>query len=528
MKVREIFHLNSNFKSLKLLAGQGGLDKEIKDIEIVEIPDGVYWVNKGDLVITTGYFLHKERNDLMTWIDILNEKGAVGLGIKIDRYLKKIPVEAIEKANELNFSLFEIPIHLGYSDMTWPIVTKILGEKDYTNYKLEKYNEELLNFSLKNYGIRDVVYLMKKYIKNPFAVFSFYNSKIESIPYNETQFPISNIIDTINEYKEKIDASVDFFGIEINNQKIWMNALKAEGEVIGYFSIISYDDRRIKLDFKMAKLSFSYLIMGMLLEKSYHYLRYNSKEDFLKLVIYKEIANKIKLKRNAAYYNIAFDLKRSVWIIKVTSKEVCKSELYKISEIIQNKFDLNEIHIVFEKNCMICIHDQKENICHKNWFEHLLKELEYKFPVYHFKIGVSKTFNSLDQLSTAYNEARFCLESGLKAEEDAIQFFDDLIIYYVLNDISTHPQLIRLYEDTIKKINDHDRHYGTDLVKTIKSYIENSYNVLKTAEDLYIHRNTLYKRLRKIESIIDLNMKESDKNLVLSLGLKLHKLYYRT
>lgn len=61
MKVREIFHLNSNFKSLKLLAGQNGLNKEIKDIEVVEIPDGVYWVNKGDLVITTGYFLHKER-----------------------------------------------------------------------------------------------------------------------------------------------------------------------------------------------------------------------------------------------------------------------------------------------------------------------------------------------------------------------------------------------------------------------------------------------------------------------------------
>lgn len=464
----------------------------------------------------------------MTWIDILNEKGAVGLGIKIDRFLKKIPVEAIEKANELNFSLFEIPIYLGYSDMIWPIITKILGEGDYINYRLEKYNEELLNFSLKNYGIRDIFELMKKYIKNPFTVFSFYNNKIESIPYNETKFPISNIIHTINENKEIIDASVDFFGVEKDNQKIWMNALKAEGEVVGYFSIVSYDDSYIKLDLKMAKLSFSYLVMGMLLEKSYHYLRYNSKEDFLKLVIYKEITNKIKLKRNAAYYNITFDLKRIVWIIKVTSTEICKNDLYKICGIVQNKLDPNEIHIIFENDRMICIHDKKENVCHKAWFEHLAKELEYKFPAHYFKIGVSKTFNSLDQLSIAYNEARFCLESSLKAKEDAIQFFDDLIIYYVLNDISTHPQLIRLYENTIKKINDHDIHYGTALVKTISSYIENNYNVLKTAEELYIHRNTLYKRLRKIESIIDLNMKESDKNLVLSLGLKLHKLYNRT
>lgn len=525
MKVREIFNLNNDFKGLKLLAGESGLDREIKDIEILEIPDGIYWINEGDLAITTAYFLHKEGSDLISWIEILNEKGAVGLGIKTDRFLKKIPMEVIEKANELGFLLFEIPIHIGYSDMTWPIISKILGEKDYINLRLERYNEELLNFSSKNYGTRDIFRIVKKHMKNPFVAFSFYNNKIESISNNGEKLPIANIISTINKNNEMIDTSSDFICIDKDNKKIWINAFKTEGEIIGYFSIISYDDSYIKLDLKIAKLSFPYLILGMLLEKSYSYMRYNSKEDFLKSVIYKETTNKIKLKRDAAYYNITFDLRRIIWIIKINSKEELENELYKICEIIKNRITLNEMHIIFENNRIICINNIKEDSYDKAWFRHLLKELEYKFPKHSFKIGVSKIFDSLHKLSIAYDEARFCLENGLRVEGGNIQLFDDLIIYYVLNEISRHPQLIRLYEDTIKKLMDYDINYGTELVKTIRIYIENNYNVLKTAEDLYIHRNTLYKRLRKIESIIDLNMKESDKNFILSLGLKLHNLY---
>ncbi len=173
MKVREIFNLNDDFKSFKLLAGENGLDREIKDIEIVEIPDGIYWSVAGDIVITTAYYLFKENAKLSSWIKILNGKGVAGLGIKTGRFLKKISKDAIDIANEMNFPLFEIPVHVGYSDITWPIITKLLSEKDFVNRRVDNYNEELLAYSSKNYGTRDILNLMKKYLKNPFLAFSF-------------------------------------------------------------------------------------------------------------------------------------------------------------------------------------------------------------------------------------------------------------------------------------------------------------------------------------------------------------------
>lgn len=480
MKVKDIFNLNNDFKGFKLLAGEGGLNKEVKDVEILEVPDGVYWTKEGDLAITTAYFLYKENSDLTSWIETLNEKGAAGLGIKTDRFLKKISAKAIKKANELNFPLFEIPIHIGYSDMTWPIISKILGESEFTNFRLEKFNDELISLSSNHYSLKDIFNIMKKHIKNPFVVFSS-NKKIECILNNQKVLPIANIITLLNERKNTIDTSVDFICLEYA-YKVFVKALKTEGEVIGYLFIIINKDNHQNLDLKIASLSCPYLIVGIILEKSHDYLRYDSKESFLKAIIDNEVSNRMKLKRDAAYYNIAYDLKRVIWIIEIESKHELEVNFNNIRDLIKSKLDSVEIHIIHDNNSVICINNLNEKMYRKIWFQHLLKELEYKFPGCSFKIGVSKTFDSLDKLSIAYDEARFSLEKGSKIEGENIQLFDDLIIYYILNEVLNNPQIIRIYEDTIKKLKDYDVNNGTELIGTLSCYIENNYNVLKTAE----------------------------------------------
>ena len=58
MKVRDLFDLNAEvFKEFRLLTGSGGLDNEIKDVVIMEVPDGIYWINPDNFIITTGYSL---------------------------------------------------------------------------------------------------------------------------------------------------------------------------------------------------------------------------------------------------------------------------------------------------------------------------------------------------------------------------------------------------------------------------------------------------------------------------------------
>lgn len=47
-----------------------------------------------------------------------------------------------------------------------------------------------------------------------------------------------------------------------------------------------------------------------------------------------------------------------------------------------------------------------------------------------------------------------------------------------------------------------------NLLETVKLYIENNMNMREASNKLFIHRNTLIQRLKKVESLIGLNVKE--------------------
>lgn len=526
MKVRDIFGLNNSLKSLKLLAGDDGLEKEIKDIEVCEVPDGVYWANEGDLAITTGYFIYDGKNDLVTWIEILHEKGAVGLGIKTDRFIKKVSPEALEKANQLNFPLFEIPVYLSYSDIMWPVISKIFDEKNFINFAVEKCNDELLNISSKSYSLKDVTSIMTKYIRNQFVLYAYYNNSFECMMHfkakNSTIQLVPNII---RENKELVDSSGGFFCTNIGNIKIWISPLRTQGEIIGYFSLISHDESHTTVDMKLAKLAFPYLIVAIFLEIPWNDLTYRTKDEFIRTILYKKYINRVKLKHDAAYFNIQYNFPRIVWILEMDAKEEVEKVLEHFYEYINRDDVYDSRYILFENNKLICINKITGQVNEEKWYQGLCKEIQLKSSGSKLKIGISKVAESLDRLPVAYDEANFSLEIGEIVEEGNIHFFNNLMVYYVLYEMCRSPVLIRLYESTIKKLREHDLKNSSELVKTLSSYIENNYNVYKTAEDLFIHRNTLYKRLRKIDNILDLNMKESEKRLVLSMSLKLNNLY---
>lgn len=65
----------------------------------------------------------------------------------------------------------------------------------------------------------------------------------------------------------------------------------------------------------------------------------------------------------------------------------------------------------------------------------------------------------------------------------------------------------------------------SDMMRTAQSFFENDLNVSRTAETLYMHRNTLMYRLNKIKKITGLDIKNFDaavtfKILTVIYGLK--------
>ena len=73
-----------------------------------------------------------------------------------------------------------------------------------------------------------------------------------------------------------------------------------------------------------------------------------------------------------------------------------------------------------------------------------------------------------------------------------------------------HPGVVQLYI--------HDLKNKTNLLETLRTYLELGGNAVLTAQKLYIHRNTLYQRLKKINGIIHTNLDDANTRLFIMMS----------
>jgi PucR C-terminal helix-turn-helix domain len=62
------------------------------------------------------------------------------------------------------------------------------------------------------------------------------------------------------------------------------------------------------------------------------------------------------------------------------------------------------------------------------------------------------------------------------------------------------------------------------LAATLETYLDRAGDARATAAALFVHRTTLYHRLRRIEAITGANLRDGDDRLALHIGLRIHRL----
>jgi sugar diacid utilization regulator len=81
-------------------------------------------------------------------------------------------------------------------------------------------------------------------------------------------------------------------------------------------------------------------------------------------------------------------------------------------------------------------------------------------------------------------------------------------------------ELQRFHEETVAPLAAYDEQYGTDLMKTLETFLDADGNVAGTAEKLFTHRHTVRYRLDRIRELSGLDVGLTDGRERLSLGLK--------
>lgn len=108
---------------------------------------------------------------------------------------------------------------------------------------------------------------------------------------------------------------------------------------------------------------------------------------------------------------------------------------------------------------------------------------------------------------------------GIHETGENVSFFQDIGLLKIL--YSHDPtELAEFYHDTMDVLNEHDRRTEAELSEALKAYVFNNMDVSKTAQSMFVHRNTIRYRLRKIEELLQIDL--SDLSVIMNFVVAFH------
>jgi hypothetical protein len=146
------------------------------------------------------------------------------------------------------------------------------------------------------------------------------------------------------------------------------------------------------------------------------------------------------------------------------------------------------------------------------------KMIDYRFNIT-TSIGTGRVYALID-LEKSFNEARIAIIlSNLLGRPNVIQKFSDLGIYHPI--FSQEIKHIHEYcNNILGRLIEHDCKNDGELLPTLRKLLDACVNIKATADRLFIHVNTLYYRINKIEQILNIDLAKMETRVELYTAIK--------
>ncbi len=88
-------------------------------------------------------------------------------------------------------------------------------------------------------------------------------------------------------------------------------------------------------------------------------------------------------------------------------------------------------------------------------------------------------------------------------------------VIYMCNDylyqyLSGDSEVLEYCHNKLKVLIDSDQGTGTEYLKTLKVYLETGKSYIASAEILFVHRNTVLQRIKKITELLEIDLRDFD------------------
>jgi sugar diacid utilization regulator len=153
----------------------------------------------------------------------------------------------------------------------------------------------------------------------------------------------------------------------------------------------------------------------------------------------------------------------------------------------------------------------------------LQDRIQIKYRGMNLSIGIGRMKPGLLYVHESFKEAIKCIKflKNYHFEQHILCYTDLGVQRFILQ--NSEEELIDFIQEILGPLIEYEQSRKGDLMSTLFVYFENNQNINKTADSLYIHKNTLNYRLKRIEEILMTDFTESQQLFNIHLASNIYQ-----
>lgn len=526
------------FSDLQLLSSHSNLTQPLESVEITETPDVADFIPKNVMILTTAMIYKDDQEKLKPFIDSLKQAECTALGIKVGRFLDEISPEIVAYASAVDLPLIKIPSTQPLGGLLHEIVGYLRDSKTEQMSAAFDIQKRFSTLLMQDVDATRFIAEFAKILNAPIILLSPWQQVIAHSNYfygnqKSAEFFIEQLS---KDHFQQLAQEKKIFRLQDERQENIQVAgfpIRVNDYFPYYLLVLSpeqipYPISEFAIDQAILVLTFM-LFKNQKIAESFEHL----KTDFLDRLLdtHQEALSKhqnwLELWKN--YRLINSDYYQLAIVYGVTKPENETHIRYQQAEgqlIFQwLKEQLPEIlpdvalFKLKNQNKSILIFQSKKND-HLMILQNLAERLQQALPIT-IRFALGNAYENLEDLPNSYIEASSTLEASLHAQKPAtVQLFHPKGLAGLFEKIGTE-DVEYFCQQQLKEFAYPTEPTLQELRKTLKVFLDFNCEITKTANALYLHRNTIKYRMNQCEKLLGTSIQEPETSLLLRVALEL-------
>ncbi len=476
-----------------LAAGERGLDRPIKYVDIMEVPDVTGWLRPHEFLITCAYALKDDPEGQVRLIRQLAAEDAAALAVKSSRFLGSMPQRMIAAADEVGLPLINIPADVPFIDITHPLLSAILNEEVQALHRTTDVQQRLAKLLLEGTGLDPVVRELGRMLNRHVHVLDSDRQMLATTEEGALSRGPRSGVDVL----------------PVVGAGTLIGTLLVEPGAAGPLS---------EAERAWAEQAATAVGLEMLRLRAIRETEFRLRSDFLSEVLKGEALSAEASAAKARMLGIELDQTYSLLVVSVEG-EACASDRARlpVSLVRQEaeRANLSLFALQYEGRpvCIVAGARAPASGTVEAQADRFAQACRLaRVPV---SLGISEQVTGAGSLALAYAQASRALDLGraVYGPGKAVSY-TSLAPYLLLQKLDAKA-LAAFAQSVLGELYSEDGVF-TD---TLRAFLECGGELKPTAEKLFIHRNTLDYRLRRIEEILHCDVRDPETRFTLRLAM---------